>query len=133
MELPKLDTQSLGSPFADQLKRGFAGLRFGGLLEKDFRDFYIGVNLPRARLSGLIALILVLAVTCIDLVLGTPKTVELNTLRLGVLCPLLAVIGVAISLPAARRYYMEVAAVGVVLIGFVVTYVAHLAELQGAS
>ncbi len=133
MELPKLDTQSLGSPFADQLKRGFAGLRFGGLLEKDFRDFYIGVNLPRARLSGLIALILVLAVTCIDLVLGTPKTVELNTLRLGVLCPLLAVIGVAISLPAARRYYMEVAAVGVVLIGFVVTYVAHLAALQGAS
>lgn len=132
MELPKLDTESLGSPFADQLKSGFAKLRFAGLLEKEFRDFYIGQNLPRARLSGLIALILVLAVTCIDLVLGAAGA-ELNTLRLGVLFPLVAVIGIAISLPAARRYYPEVASVGVTLIGFVVTYIAHLGALQGAS
>ena len=60
-----------GSPYAEQLKRGFHGLRFDGLLEKDFREFYVSQNLPRARLSGLIALILVLAVTCIDLLLGT--------------------------------------------------------------
>jgi diguanylate cyclase (GGDEF)-like protein len=133
MELPKLDTESLGSPFADQLKRGFAGLRFNGLLEKDFREFYVGVNLPRARLSGLIALILVLAVTCIDLVLGEPKGAQLNMLRLGVLCPLLAVFGVAISLPGARRYYTHIAGAGVLVVGFVVTYIAHLAALQGAS
>jgi diguanylate cyclase (GGDEF)-like protein len=133
MELPKLDTESLGSPFADQLKSGFAKLRFAGLLEKEFRDFYIGQNLPRARLSGLIALILVLAVTCIDLVLGAATGAELNALRLGVLFPLVAVIGIAISLPAARRYYTEVASVGVTLIGFVVTYIAHLGALQGAS
>ncbi len=76
---------------------------------------------------------LVLSVTCIDLVLGAPSGAELNALRLGVLCPLLAVIGVAISLPAAQRYYTEVAAVGVTLIGFVVTYISHLAALQGAS
>src|SRR5262252_4622940 len=99
MELPKLDTGSLGSPFADQLNRGFARLRFAGLLEKEFRDFYVAQNLPRARLSGLIALILVLA----------------------------------ISLPGARRYYTEVAAVGVTLVGLVVTYISHLAALQGQS
>jgi diguanylate cyclase (GGDEF)-like protein len=133
MELPKLDTEALGSPFADQLKRGFARLRFGGLLEKEFREFYVLQNLPRARLSGLIALILVLAVTCIDLVLGAATGAELNSLRLGVLLPLVAVVGIAISLPAAQRYYTEVAAVGVTLIGFVVTYIAHLASLQGAS
>ncbi len=133
MDLNKLDTDSLGSPYADQLKRGFAKLRFAGLLEKDFRDFYVQQNLPRARLSGLIALILVLAVTCIDLVLGAATGAELNTLRLGVLCPLVAVIAIAISLPTARRYYTEVASVGVTLIGFVVTYIAHLAALQGAS
>jgi len=132
MEIPKLDTESLGSPFADQLKRGFAKLRFSGLIEKDFRDFYITQNLPRARLSGLIALILVLAVTCIDLVLGV-ATGELNSLRLGVLCPLVAVIAIAISLPTARRYYTEVASVGVTLAGFVVTYISHLAALQGAA
>ena len=37
--------------FADQLKRGFAKLRFAGLLEKEFREFYVAQNLPRARLS----------------------------------------------------------------------------------
>ena len=133
MELPKLDTESHGSPFADQLNRGFAKLRFGGLLEKEFRDFYVVQNLPRARLSGLIAIILVLVVTCVDFVLGSPASGALNALRLGVLCPLLAVIGVAISLPSARRYYTEVAAVGVTLVGFVVTYMSTVAALQGAS
>ena len=50
MESPKLDPGSHGSPFADQLHRGFARLRFSGaLLEKEFRDFYIAQNLPRAR------------------------------------------------------------------------------------
>lgn len=133
MELPKLDSESLGSPFADQLKRGFAQLRFGGLLEKEFREFYVTQNLARARLSGLIAIILALSVTCIDLVAGTATNTTINALRLGVLCPLLAVIGVAVSLPALRRYYTEVAAVGVTLVGFVVTYIAHVAALQGDS
>src|SRR3954447_14176922 len=132
MELPKLEHGSLGSPFADQLRRGFPRLRFSGLLEKEFRDFYIAQNLSRARLSGLIALILVLAVTSIDLVLGG-QTSYLNTLRLGVLCPIVAVLGVAISLPGARRYYTEVAAVGVTVVGFVVTYIAHVATLHGQS
>ena len=57
----------------------------------------------------------------------------MNTLRLGVLCPLLVVLGVAISVPGAQRYYTEVVAVGVTLIGFVVTYIAHLAALAGSS
>jgi diguanylate cyclase (GGDEF)-like protein len=103
------------------------------LLEREFRDFYDARNLPRARLSGLIALIVVLAVSCIDLLLGASSAASLNTLRLGVLCPLLVVLGVAISVPAAQRYYTEVVAVGVTLIGFVVTYIAHLGALAGSS
>ena len=133
MDGQRLDPDNYGSPYAEQLKRGFRGLRFSGLLEKDFREFYIAQNLPRARLSGLIALILVLAVTCIDLLLGSSTLGTLNTLRLGVLCPLLVILGVAISVPAAQRYYTEVVAVGVTLIGFVVTYIAHLGALSGSS
>ena len=133
MDGQRLDPDNYGSPYAEQLKRGFRGLRFDGLLEKDFREFYIAQNLPRARLSGLIALILVLAVTCIDLLLGSSTLGTLNTLRLGVLCPLLVILGVAISVPAAQRYYTEVVAVGVTLIGFVVTYIAHLGALAGSS
>jgi diguanylate cyclase (GGDEF)-like protein len=133
MDVHRLDQDSYGSPYAEQLKRGFRGLRFNGLLEKDFREFYISQNLPRARLSGLIGLILVLAVTCIDLMLGTSGGGTLNTLRLGVLCPLLVVLGVAISVPGAQRWYTEVVAVGVTLIGFVVTYIAHLGAIAGSS
>jgi len=131
MDVHRLDPDSYGSPYAEQLKRGFPGLRFNGLLEKDFRDFYVTQNLPRARLSGLIGLILVLAVTCIDLLLGSNGGGILNTLRLGLLCPLLVVLGVAISVPGAQRWYTEVVAVGVLLIGFVVTYIAHLGALAG--
>lgn len=133
MELHKLDPDGHGSPYADQLKRGFSKLRFAGLLEKDFREFYIALNLPRVRLSGLIALVLALAVTCIDLVFGRPTGAEINVLRLGVLCPLLVVIGVVTSLPVMRRYYTEILAVGVTIVGLVVTYISHVAALAGAS
>ena len=133
MDQLRLDPDNYGSAFAEQRRRGFHGLRFEGLLEKEFREFYTLQNLPRARLSGLIALILVLAVTCIDLLLGESTGGMLNTLRLGVLCPLLVVLGVAISVPAVQRYYTEVVAVGVTLIGLVVTYVVHLGALAGSS
>ena len=133
MDLQRLDPDNYGSAFAEQLKRGFRGLRFNGLLEKEFRDFYVAQNLPRARLSGLIALIIVLAVTCIDLLLGASTGGMLNTLRLGVLCPLLVVLGVGISVPAVQRYYTEVLAVGVTIIGMVVTYMAQLGALAGSS
>ena len=133
MDPQRLDADDYGSVYAEQLRRGFSGLRFNGLLEKDFRDFYVVQNLPRARLSGLIALIIVLAVTCIDLLLGSTTAGTLNTLRLGVLCPLLVALGVAISVPAVQRFYNEVVAVGVTLIGVVITYIAHLGALGGSS
>lgn len=133
MDLHRLDPDGYGSPYAEQLKRGFPALRFNGLLEKDFREFYINQNLPRARLSGLIGLILVLAVTCIDLLLGSSGAGMLNTLRLGLLCPLIVVLGVAISVPGAQRWYTEVVAVGVTLIGLVVTYITHIGAIAGSS
>jgi diguanylate cyclase (GGDEF)-like protein len=133
MEVQRLDPDNYGSPYAEQLRRGFRNLRFGNLLEKDFREFYVAQNLPRARLSGLIALAVVLAVTCIDLLLGDGTGGTLNTLRLGVLCPLLVALGVGISVPAAQRFYTEVVSVGVTLIGFVVIYMTHLGALAGSS
>ena len=62
MESHKLNPENLQSPYAKQLKQGFPKLRFATLLEKEFREFYVAQNLPRGRLSGLIAVILVLAV-----------------------------------------------------------------------
>lgn len=134
MELPKLDRESLGSPFAEQLKRGFAQLKFSSLLEKEFREFYSAQNLPRARLSGLIALILVLSITCIEFVFGgTELGDRINALRLGVLCPLLGLIVVSTYLPWLEKYYAEIAAVGVAIVGLVANYICDIASLQGAS
>jgi diguanylate cyclase (GGDEF)-like protein len=133
MDAQKFVADNYGSAYAEQLRRGFRGLRFTGLIEKEFREAYIAQNLPRARLSGLIALIIVLAVTCIDLLLGTATAGTLNTLRLGVLCPLLVAFAIGISVPAAQRYYTEIIAVGVTLVGLVVTYIAHLGALAGSS
>jgi len=134
MDLPTLNRDSLRSPFAQQLKAGFTRLKFDGLLEKEFRDSYVAQNLPRGRVSGLIALVLALAVTCIDLVLGTEAIGEqINILRLGVLCPLLVIIVLATYHPSLKRYYMGIAGVGVTLVGIVVTYISHVAALGGAS
>jgi diguanylate cyclase (GGDEF)-like protein len=133
MDPQKFVADNYGSAYAEQLRRGFRGLRFTGLIEKEFRESYVAQNLPRARLSGLIALIIVLAVTCIDLLLGTATAGTLNTLRLGVLCPLLVAFAIGISVPAAQRYYTEIIAVGVTLVGLVVTYIAHLGALGGSS
>ena len=134
MEPKKLSPDNQISPFAAQLKQGFARLRFADLLEAEFREFYIAQNLSRGRLSGLTALILVLAVTCLDF-LYTPAGThdKINTLRLGVLCPLLILMVVATYLPALTRHYMQIVTVGVTVIGLVFTYICHIAALEGAS
>jgi diguanylate cyclase (GGDEF)-like protein len=134
MELSTPNRENLVSPFAEQLRQGFPQLRFSSLLEKEFREFYTAQNLPRARLSGLIGLILVLSVACIDFLFGSPDTsTKINVLRLGVLCPLLGIVVVAAYLPALEKYYDTVAAVGVIIIGLVVTYICDVAALEGAS
>jgi len=134
MALHALDLQDSDSQLARQLKQGFARLKFGGLLEDEFREAYIEQNLPRVRFSGLLALILVLAVTCIDLVLGEMSGGEtINFLRLAVLCPLLVLMLLATYHPSVKRYYMQVVAVGVTLIGLVVIYMSQVAALAGAT
>lgn len=134
MESPTLNRATLGSPYAIQLEAGFAQLKFSGLLEKEFREYYADQNIGRARLSGLVALILALAVTCIDLVLGSSLVSDrVNALRLGVVCPLLVLMVVAGYLPSMREYFTPVMGVGVVVIGIVITYICHVSALHGAS
>lgn len=135
MELAKLNPENLQSPYAVQLKQGFPKLRFAvPLIEKEFRDFYVAQNLPRGRLSGLIAVILVLAVTCIDFMFAPAGANELvNILRLGVLAPLLVLLVAATYLPSSQRFYMQMASVGVAVSGVIATYVCHVAAADGAS
>jgi diguanylate cyclase (GGDEF)-like protein len=133
MELPSVTRESPGSPAAEQLSQGFSQLKFNGLLEKEFREFYTAQNLPRARLSGLIGLILVLSVACIEFVFGDHGGDSINLLRLGVLCPLLAIIVGASYLPWLERHYDYLAAGAVACVGLVATYTCHAAALVGSS
>jgi diguanylate cyclase (GGDEF)-like protein len=134
MPVPNLSRENMGSPHADQLSKGFAQLRFQGVLEKEFRDFYLVQSLPRGRISGLVALVLVFAITCIDLIFGAPSDVQtLNILRLGLLCPLLTMTVVAFYLPSMKKHYYAVAAIGVTTAGIVVTYMCVVAAVNGAS
>ncbi len=131
MEQPSLDRGSLSSPYAEQLRRGFSGLKFAGLLEKEFRDVYVAENLPRARLSGLVALVLLGAVAAVDFLFGSPARADLFW-GAALLALLLGLVG-CMYLPAARRWYTVTASVGVTLAGLVVTYICHAAALEGGS
>jgi len=81
---------------AARLARGFGDLRFKGLIEKEFRESFIEQNLVRGRVTGILALGMILALTVTDYLFGaTPGTELLNVLRLYVLCPLVSLIVVA--------------------------------------
>jgi diguanylate cyclase (GGDEF)-like protein len=122
------------SPYADQLSAGFPKLRFAPALEKEFREFYIKQTVPRGRISSLVALILVIAVTIFELVFGGIQADNaINVVRLGLLCPLLTMLVAGIYLPALERFYSQVASFGVAAVGLLVTYMCVASASAGAS
>jgi diguanylate cyclase (GGDEF)-like protein len=136
MQLSGLSRDNLGSPFAQQLRAGFENLKFEGDLERDFREFFISNSLPRGRLSGLIALVLVIAFICFDLIIGTNGILSTNRiLRLGVLllCPMLVVLISVTFLKTLERRYPQIAAFGITTSGLLVTYLCHIAAVSGEA
>src|SRR5690606_16445993 len=133
MELPKLDLGSLRSPFAEQLRSGFGGLCCSGRLEQEFRELHTAQSLPRARWSALISLVVVLSIAAFESLAG--PTVGLppgGTVRLFVLCPALALVALAMSVPALRPLYTWIAGGGATVIGLISIYLSQSAALQGA-
>jgi len=134
MEFTAHNLQNLGSPYALQLARGFRNLRFDGLIEKEFRESFIQQNVTRGRISGLMALAMILTLITIDWMFGAPPGTEaLNGLRMFVLVPMVSLIVLATFHPTLKNAYMEIAAAGVLLVGLVVMYMALLAAAAGAS
>ena len=134
MELPQLNRAGLESPFARQLEQGYSQLRFAPLLEKEFREFYGAQNMARGRLSALIALVLLLSIISIDYLFGSgPFGGPINTVRLVVMCPLLAIVVVATHIRALDAHYQTIMAVAVVIAGLATIYMSHIAALDGTS
>ena len=129
---PLRHTDTHSSAAAEQLRSGFAALKFAAPLEKDFREAYLQQSIPRGRISGLIALILVLCITCIDLLLGTVSD-TINVLRLGLLCPLLTLMLIGTYLPLLRKYYSYMAGGGVLLVGMTANYICIAGALDGTT
>jgi len=129
MERPALDRASLRSPYADQLNQGFARLRFNGLLEKEFRQFYVAQNLPRGRLALLTALGPLCALAVIQLFVDEPR--HPLTLWRTALFPLLVATAITVYLPVAKRYYTAIAGASVVLSGGLITFFSHAEALAG--
>ena len=115
MDLNPIDQETQQSASAAQLKAGFAALRFQGPLEKEFQEAYLEQVLPRGRISGLVALVLLLTLICIDFLVGDAASLETNTIRLGILVPILVLMLIAMHLPALKNHYTVVVAVGVTI------------------
>jgi diguanylate cyclase (GGDEF)-like protein len=134
MDFTANNLHSLGSPYAQQLARGFRGLRFSSLLEKEFRETFVQQNATRGRISGVLALTMIAALIVIDFVFGAvPGTEVLNSLRLFVLLPVISLILLSTLHPGLKHYYMGIAGIGVVVVGLVVMYMSLVAALAGAS
>jgi diguanylate cyclase (GGDEF)-like protein len=134
MDITSHNLKNLGSPYAEQLLRGYRDLHFSGLLEKEFRQGFAAQNLMRGRVSGLMAFGMVVALTIIDYLFGAQPGAEvLNVLRTFVLGPIIALILLATFYTPLKRYYMEIASVGVTIVGLVAIYMSLVASLAGAS
>ena len=133
MELTKLDSDTQNSAAAAQLRAGFPTLRFEGPLEKEFQDSYLEQNLPRGRVSQMVALVLLLAVICIDFVMGGDTGKDTNLIRLGILCPILVVTLIATHLPVLQLHYMLITSIGVTAFGLVAAFSCIQASLNGDS
>ncbi len=134
MDSTNNNLQNLGSPYAEQLANGFGNLRFKGLIEKEFLESFVDQNLFRGRVTGILALGMILALTLTDFLLGAmPGTEVLNALRLYVLCPLVSIIVAATFHPDLKRHYIPIAATSATLVGLVVIYMSVTAALAGAS
>ncbi len=132
MDFLALNSRNGSSPFAAQLKEGFANLKFRGFLERDFREALVQQGLERGRISALTLLGIAVAVTLLEWWIGGSIGPDTGSwLRFGVLMPALALIVLATCLPVLRHHYSRVATVSVMSLGLAVAYKAQLAAAAG--
>ena len=131
MELNALNESQQKSAYAAQLKAGFAALRFAGPLEREFRSDYEEASLPRGRMTGWVALVLLLIVAGVTVFVGSDSDASINRLRIGVMLPTLLVTLLVCYHPKLQRFYMPVVSMAIVLFGLTASYNAITAAMDG--
>jgi len=122
-----------GSPYARQLREGFAWLRFEPALEHEFRErVQVPMSVRRGRVACLIAILLLLVLFAVDLFAAAPgNDGVLNTLRLGVMLPA-TLLGLLSTLhPDLRRHYDRLCAAGAMVFGVALAYAVVHSTLHG--
>lgn len=134
MALEQLNRPDLDSQVVRQLETGAPDLRFTPLLEKEFRDFCVSQIVARGRLAAAMAFFLVLALTSSEIRFGSPIVDgPAGLVPYLLLSPVLGVVLLATLVPALTRYYELIGAVGILLAGLDVIYIAQVASLNGAA
>jgi diguanylate cyclase (GGDEF)-like protein len=132
MDIPKLYKQSANSPFAAQLERGFANLKFQGFLERDFQEVLFRQNLTRARYAALILLAAAIILTAVEWVADNAMTVDTGTaFRFFTIMPALGLIILATFYSALERHYTWIATVSASALGLAVVFKSQAAAAGG--
>lgn len=132
MDLLALSSRGGSSPFAAQLRAGFANLRFRGFLERDFREILVQQNLVRGRVASLILLAMLVAATVLGWAADGSPAVKLGeALRAGVITSALALIVLATFHRTLQQHYTLIAAVSVTLLGLIVIYNSQISATGG--
>ncbi len=123
-------SENLNSPFSDQLKRGFAGLRFSAFVEEEFLTHYAKISVKRSRWLPILAMALTL-ISIGVMVAGQ----EANPITLGfdifIMLPVLGATMWASFNPATHRIYQFLIAVSATLIGMWADSIVLRASLDG--
>jgi len=128
--VPRRASENLNSPFADQLKRGFAWLRFSDFVEEDFLSHYAQMSLQRSRSLPILAII----ATFISIGVMVATKGSHPTMLLFDILIMLPVLGAALwaSLnPGRHRLYQFLLAASALLIGMWATSMVMRASLAG--
>lgn len=122
------------SPYALQLERGLASLRFDPPLEAEFRAVYREESLPQIRRNLWIALVIVVGFSLVThLVLDAPVNRLMDQVRVAMFVPIFLMGLVIVQSRLYHRYYATACAVLAPIFGAGVAVVAVIAAGHGLN
>lgn len=132
MDLSANIAKGVNSLYGDQLRRGFAALRFDDFLEDEFRQVYLQDNFQKSRLVIALSLLVCVVVALLNMSAPAGGSVSMNKFGLSLMAPMLLMTFVA-SFTGHRFIYQALLAVSALVIGIAGTAIDVQASLAGMS
>lgn len=122
------------SPYAQQLQRGFPGLRFEASLEQGFRRAMRAQSLPQLRRNLWIALVIVVGFGLMThMVLEPAVNRQMDQVRLAMFAPIMALGLILVRSPLYHRYYAGVCQIAAPVFGAGVAWLDVVATAHGVN